>query len=49
MNLQRQNASTKTAVLRTAVSERVLPLNANIALLLGLEIIPTHSGALLIA
>ena len=47
MSLQQRNVRKMDAVLKAAV--RTLPLNANIALLLGLLIIPTLSGVILIA
>ena len=47
MSLQLRDVHKMNAVFKAAV--RTLPLNANIALLLGLLIIPTLSGVVLIA
>ena len=47
MSLQQRGVRKMDAVFTAAV--RTLPLNANIALLLGLLIIPTTSGVVLIA
>jgi hypothetical protein len=49
VNLQRCDLTHQNTAPRAAVSKRMVPMIANTSLLLGLIIIPTLSGVLLIA